>query len=213
MARWRFFNLWADSSRDSFGSELAFEFPGLAVRVERFTDPVKRIRRDFGESPTGWCAVPARADLNDVVGNAAPDLLFVVTGQGICPADEPGLTRRIPDPKRGSIHVIGPAGLNRALRTARHDPDVLHRAAFEHPPKVHLASEVERENVDRLVVENFQVPTADQPAIDVGRFWNFRAAARSRQYGVKTVNRCGSESCHRSVSSGHPKRCDLVKKL
>src|SRR6185369_16926416 len=113
------------------GAELAFKFPGLAVRIERFAEPMKRIIRDFREGPTRRRAVRTRADLNDILPAATADLVLVVVARGVAPADAPSVDRRVPDAQRAAIHIhvfFQPA---RSIRTSRHDPDILHRTAFK----------------------------------------------------------------------------------
>jgi hypothetical protein len=82
---------WAFGSLHALAAEFAFEFPGGAIGVERFANPVERIRRDFGEPPARRRAVHPRADLHDFVADAAADLLLVMIRDGIDPTDAPGL--------------------------------------------------------------------------------------------------------------------------
>src|SRR5882757_5152224 len=107
-------------SLHALAAEFAFEFPGGAVGVERFADPVERVRRDLGEAPARRRAVHACADLHDVVvlagADAAADLLFVMIRYRIDPADTPGLDRRVPDAESGAVHIVCFGEIGVALR-------------------------------------------------------------------------------------------------
>ena len=64
-------------------AELAFEFPGSAVRLQRFAEPMKAVRRDFDETPPRGGAVRPSADLDDFIADPAANLLFEVLSRGI----------------------------------------------------------------------------------------------------------------------------------
>jgi len=48
----------------------------------------------------------------------------------------------------------------------RHDPDVLHRAAFERAEEVSFAFESECGDVD-AVMRNVELPASSEPAVDI----------------------------------------------
>src|SRR5579864_2076567 len=107
------------------GAEFAYEFPSLAIRFEHFTNPVKRVWRDFGEAPTSCRAVGTRADLHDLVANFPISLALLVAAYWIDPADTPSLNCRIPDAQGGPVHVVLMNAVRLAIGRTRHDPDVL----------------------------------------------------------------------------------------
>src|SRR5262249_36777207 len=55
---------------DPVSAKLAFEFPRLAVRFERFARPAERVARDLGETPSGRRAVHTSAHLRDPVASS-----------------------------------------------------------------------------------------------------------------------------------------------
>src|SRR5208283_4253245 len=130
---------------------------------------MERVRRDLGEHPAGWGAIGASAQLYDILANPAPDLLLPMTSHRIDPSYMPGLNRWIPDAKRRAVHVISLVRVRRALRTPGHDPGVLNGASFEHPPKVRLALNTERGDIDSSVMANIQFPASYKPSVNVGR--------------------------------------------
>ena len=81
---------------ESLRKEFTFEFPRLAIDIEYFSEPVKRIFCDFREGPFGWCSIRANAYLNDIFTAPTPDLVFPMIMNGIPPVDSPGLDGRIP---------------------------------------------------------------------------------------------------------------------
>lgn len=49
------------------GEELTFDLPGLAIRLKRFSDPVKGVGGNFGEPPASWSAVRTGTYLHNVL--------------------------------------------------------------------------------------------------------------------------------------------------
>jgi hypothetical protein len=98
---------WVGLARSSYasGSELAFELPHPAVRPQRFAEPMKGLRSDFGESPTGRHAIGANSNLDDVFTTPAANLVLVVIPRRIPPGDAPSLHGGVPETEGRAIHV------------------------------------------------------------------------------------------------------------
>src|SRR5579864_483220 len=175
------------SASNSPRPKLAFHFPGVSIGIERFAHPVERVRCYLRESPPGWSSVGTGANLYDVPAGSPSGLFLEVAGDRIDPADQPGLERRTPDAKRGAIHVVVFSGFVIALGALRHDPHILDCAALQHPAGVDLAFEAAARDVDCLIVQDIKVPASDQPAVEIGRFGNFRRPAGSAKNRVKVL--------------------------
>src|SRR5437868_14604383 len=91
---------------ESLRKEFTFEFPRLAIGIEYFSEPAKRIFCDFREGPPSWCSIRANAYLNDFLTAPTPDLVFPMIMNGVSPVDSPGLDRRIPHAECGPKHVL-----------------------------------------------------------------------------------------------------------
>src|SRR2546426_8842595 len=65
----------SDPLAHPLGAELAFELPGLAVRLQHFADPTERVGRDLGEHPADRRAVLVSPDLDDILAAPAADQL------------------------------------------------------------------------------------------------------------------------------------------
>jgi hypothetical protein len=166
-------------------AKLALELPDLSARLYRFASPVKRVRSDFGEAPTGLRAVGTSADLDDVLAAPPANLRLEVVARRIRPRDAPRLNRRVPRSKRRAIHIHGRIDGASPRRPRRHDPDVLHGTSFKHPPEVSLALDLQRRDVAPPIVEDLKFPAADQPAVDVRLFGNLQRATGRCQLRVK----------------------------
>ena len=89
------------------------------------------------------------------------------------------------DLQRGAVHVHASIGVTAAVLGARHDPDVLDGAAFEDAARMNLALQSARRDVDAAIPQDFEVPAAAQPSVNVSRFRDLRRPCRRRQERVK----------------------------
>src|SRR5262249_28660433 len=121
---------------------------------------------DLGEYPADGSAVSVCADLDKIFAAAPSDQLIAAICDRIDPRHPPGLESRVPHPQRGAVHVAGLGQVRRALGAARDDPDILNAAPLQDPAEVDLALDMAVPYVN-AVGDNVQLPTADQPAIEV----------------------------------------------
>src|SRR5262245_52705813 len=98
------------------GAKLPADFPCLAIWLERFANPVKRVRRDLGEAPAHRHAVGACANLDDVFTYSPADLFREVVARRVNPPNAPRLDRGIPRAEGRAVHVHRLLELCRARR-------------------------------------------------------------------------------------------------
>jgi vacuolar-type H+-ATPase subunit H len=84
---------------------------------------------DLSETPSSFQTARVIAELDNVPTLGAPDLARVISVERVVPYDVPAIDPRIEDAQSRAIH----RGRRRALGP---DPNVLNRAAFEHPAKM-----------------------------------------------------------------------------
>jgi len=89
------------------GAELTFEFPGLAVGIKSFADPMKSVCGDLCKAPARGCTVKTNAYLNDITTDPAPNLLLAMAGHGVDPVNAPRLNRGIPNAQGRAVHIVG----------------------------------------------------------------------------------------------------------
>src|SRR5262245_2768843 len=180
-------------------AKFAFEFPGVAIRIQRLTDPMERVQCDLGEPPADWRPIGMGTHLNDVLSAGTADQFVAAAVQWIDPRNPPGLNRGVPHAERCAVHVERPVRVRGTIRTPRHNPNILHRASFEYPFKVNLTCDVVGGHV-HYIMPDIQIPASDQPSVDIRRFGNFGRAAMSRQHGVKLRLLFASDCRHRQIS-------------
>src|SRR5262249_4062239 len=113
------------------------------VCVQCLPEPVKRLRCDIREPPTGRRAIGPGADLDHFLAAPTADLLLAMPADRIHPIDPPRLNCSIPDAHRAAIHVIGPIHIRSPIRMWRHDPDVLYGPPIQYPSEVGLPLKAE----------------------------------------------------------------------
>src|SRR5687768_1502625 len=125
---------------------------------------MKRVRRDLGKAPTGRSAIPAGADLDNILAVPPADLVLVVISGRVAPCNSPGLNRRIPNAECGAIHVHVLAEAGSSIQRARHDPDVLHGTAFQYPRCMDFTLYALSGHVYSRVTQNIQIPASNEPS-------------------------------------------------
>src|SRR5688572_1131352 len=142
---------WGRSRRLSHAArpELSFERPGATVGVQCLAGPAKGVAGDLRVHPPGGRAVGTRADLHDVLADAAANLTFVMVTGRVRPGDLPRLDRGIPHAQRRAIHVELLVETRGSVLDARHDPHVLNGAPLEGPPEVRFGFDSLRGDVGR----------------------------------------------------------------
>src|SRR5687768_6723061 len=135
------------------------DLPRVALGRSFLADPMEAVGSDLSETPSSFQAARVSAELDDVLTLGRPDLARVIWVDGVVPYDVPAIDPRVEDAQSRAIH----RGRRRALGP---DPDVLNRAAFEHPAKMAFSIPL----LDCAVVEvvdRVHFPASNQPSIQV----------------------------------------------
>src|SRR5918994_5769884 len=138
------------------------DLPRVALGRSFLADPMEAVGSDLGKTPSSLQAARVIADLDNVLTLGPPDLARVILVERIIPDDVPATDPRIEDAQSRAIH----SGRRRAPGP---DPDVLNRAAFEHPAEMAFSSPF----LDCAVVEvadRVHFPASDKPSIQVHVF-------------------------------------------
>ena len=119
---------------------------------------MEAVSSDLSETPSGFQTARVIADLDNVLTLGPPDLARVILVERVVPDDVPATDPGIEDAQSRAIH-------RRRRRAPGPDPDVLNRAAFEHPAEMAFSSPL----LDSTVVEvadRVHYPASDKPAIE-----------------------------------------------
>ncbi|WP_202367731.1 hypothetical protein [Mesorhizobium sp. L-2-11] len=103
--------------------------PRVALGRSFLADPMEAVGSDLSETPSSFQTARVSAELDNVLTLGPPDLARVISVERVVPYDVPAIDPRIEDAQSRAIH----RGRRRALGP---DPNVLNRAAFEHPAKM-----------------------------------------------------------------------------
>ena len=109
------------------------DLPRIAVGRSFLADPMEAVGSDLSETPSSFQTARVIAELDNVLTLGPPDLTRVILVERVVPDDVPATDPRIEDAQSRAIH----RGRRRALGP---DPDVLNRAAFEHPAEMAFSS-------------------------------------------------------------------------
>src|SRR5688500_2012467 len=101
------------------------------------TLPRERFGSDVEEGPTDR-APSAGAELHDVLALSTSHELDPQLRDGVSPHSAPRLERWVEDAQCASVPVEGRLEGGASIAASRCDPNVLYRAAFEHPAKMRL---------------------------------------------------------------------------
>src|SRR5262249_18417649 len=124
---------------DTPHAEFYHPFPACTFVGGSFADPEERVGSDLVEAPARPIAGRIAAELHDVVALGRADHRQIGLPDRVSPLDAPGAGVRVIDPQRGAVAIAVRGGLTLASSTRRHDPDVLDRAALQHPAKMPFA--------------------------------------------------------------------------
>ena len=130
-----------------------YDLPRIAVGGSFLADPMEAVSSDLSETPSSFQTARVIADLDNVLTLGPPDLARVILVERVVQDDVPATDPRIEDAQSRAIH----RGRRRALGP---DPDVLNRAAFEHPAEMEFSSPI----LDCAVVEvadRVHIPASD----------------------------------------------------
>src|SRR5882762_2348714 len=138
------------------------DLPRVALGRFFLANPMEAVGSDLSETPSSFQTARVIAELDNVLTLGPPDLTRVILVERVVPDDVPATDPRIEDAQSRAIH----RGRRRALGP---DPDVLNRAAFEHPAKMAFSIPF----LDCAVVEvadRVHFPASNQPSIQVHVF-------------------------------------------
>src|SRR5271163_2348210 len=110
------------------------DLPKVALGRSFLADPMEAVGSDLSETPSSFQTARVIADLDDVSALGSPELARVILVERVSPDDMPAADPRIEDAQSRATH----SGRRRAPWP---DPDVLNRAAFEHPAAMDFSSQ------------------------------------------------------------------------
>jgi hypothetical protein len=151
-----------------------------------FAPPQKGVLGDVRKAPPHQLTVRPGSELNDVVAFRAADHLQETLRDRIAPLHLPCIDTGVVDPQRRAPGVdIGRRIATPQFAARRNDPDILDRAAFQHPAEVPFAlAPAHRAIAGKL--RDVEVPGADETAVKI----HLAAAVRRGTVGAKRIEKC-----------------------
>src|SRR5260370_40915781 len=109
------------------------DLPRVALGRPFLAATIEAVGGDLSETPSSFQTARVIAELDNVLTLGPPDLARVISVERVVPYDVPAIDPRIEDAQSRAIH-------RRRRRALGPDPNVLNRAAFEHPAKMAFSS-------------------------------------------------------------------------
>ena len=137
---------------------------------------MEAVGSDLSETPSSFQSARVIAELDNVLALGPPDLTRIILVERVSPDDVPAIEPRIEDAQSRAIH-------RRRCRALGPDPNVLNRAAFEHPAKMafsipFLDCAAGRRGSGPSPFPSFQLAIHTGPCLSLGRLGDLRIRER-----------------------------------